>query len=476
MEVFRSTRRIVGFAAVGFIATISALVLLGMFAGGVQDTPPGVVNNTVARGAQVLTDPVPLAERLRSGFGYFAILAIAVLFSRNRRGIDWRVVTFGVLTQVGFALVLMKIGGKTFFNSVNDGFIWVLNYKDKGATFVFGSFQSGSTIIEAPLMTFAFYVLPTIIFFCCIMTVLYHLGVMQVIVKGVAWIMQKTMRTSGAETLSAASNIFLGQTEAPLLVKPFIKNMTGSELMTVMVGGFATIAGSVMALYIGFLNEYLPGVGGHLMAASVLNAPAGLFLAKIFYPEDSEPETRGTLKMNVEKLDANVIGAAARGASEGVMLAINVAAMLIAFVSVVALLNGLIELIFSQFGATGFTLERILGWVTYPFAWLMGIRTEDCAAVSTYLGEKLILTELWAYKHLGQDLAKPEFIIHTRSAEITTYALLGFANFASIGIQIGGIGGLAPERKGDLARLGLSAMIAGTFAAYLSACLAGVLL
>lgn len=467
-------RKTFGFATIGFLVAIAVFGSIGMMAG-----PPAAGSGwlqDVAKGSGLINDPVPIEDRVRSGIGYFAILAFAVLCSRDRRAIDKRLVIFGIITQVAFAWLLMRIGGKEFFNKVNDGFVWVLNFKDAGGNFVFGSFRMEQKEIEAPLMNFAFFVLPTIIFFCCLMTILYHVGVMQVIVKIVAWVMQKTMRTSGAETLSAASNIFLGQTEAPLLIKPYIEKLTMSELMAVMVGGFATIAGSVLALYIGFLTAYLPGVGGHLMAASVLNAPAGLFLAKIFHPEDGEPVTRGSLKMHVERPDANVVGAAARGASEGVMLAINVGAMLIGFIAVVALINGLIQLIFGQFGVKDLSLERILGWATYPFAWLMGIRNEDCGYVSSLLGEKLILTELWSYKHLGQDLAKPAITLHTRSAEIAMYALLGFANFASIGIQIGGIGGLAPSRRSDLARLGLKAMVAGTLAAYLSGCLAGVLL
>jgi CNT family concentrative nucleoside transporter len=251
--------------------------------------------------------------------------------------------------------------------------------------------------------------------------------------------------------------------------------MTQSELMAVMVGGFATIAGSVMALYVLFLKDVIPGIGGHLMAASVLNAPAGLYLSKIFYPEDGVPETRGTLRVNVERPDANVVGAAARGASEGVMLAINVAAMLLAFIAMVALVNGLLQLACGAVGFPNVNIERNLSWITYPFAWLMGVRGEDCGFVSTLLGEKLILTELWSYKHLAKDLASGGGEVHARSVVIVSYALLGFANFASIGIQIGGIGGLAPERRGDLAKLGVKAMVAGTFAAYLSACLAGAI-
>lgn len=463
-------RRAPGFVLTGFLATLAALAAIGSLAGGAPPQGP------LPAGARFVEEAVPLLDRARSAFGYFAILAVAFALSRHRRRIDWRVVMFGVLTQLAFAVLLFQFGGG-IFDTINDGFLWLANFTNEGASFIFGSFPSearGKKEIEGPLQNFAFLVLPTIIFFCCLMTVLYHLGIMQQIVKGVAWVMQKTMRTSGAETLSAASNIFLGQTEAPLLVKPFIARMTESELMAVMTGGFATIAGSVMALYVIFLKDQLPGIGGHLMAASVLNAPAGLFLAKMFVPETGNPETRGTLKVSVERLDPNVVGAAARGAGEGVQLALNVAAMLLAFIAMVALLNGLLGIVLGWLGIGGITIQGLLGWATYPFAWLMGVRTEDCGFVSTLLGEKLVLTELWSYKHLAQSLADPNVHVHQRSAVIVTYALLGFANFASIGIQIGGIGGLAPERRGDLARLGLRAMLAGTLAAYLSACLAGI--
>jgi CNT family concentrative nucleoside transporter len=322
---------------------------------------------------------------------------------------------------------------------------------------------------------FAFNVLPTIIFFCALMTVLYHLGIMQVAVKGMAWVMQRTMRTSGAETLSAAGNIFVGQTEAPLLIKPFVGAMTPSELNTVMVGGFATVAGGVLAAYVGILSGYFPDIAGHLLAASVMNAPAGLVLSKILVPETGEPVTRGTLRMEVERPDANVIGAAASGAAQGLQLALNVAAMLMAFIALVALLNAGLGWLGGLWGQDGLSLQWILGQLLRPLAWVMGVPWQDTTYVGGLIGIKTALNEFVAYGQLGADLAGG-IVIQPRSVIIATYALLGFANFSSIAIQIGGIGGLAPERKGEIARLGLKAMIAGNLAAFTSASIAGMLL
>jgi CNT family concentrative nucleoside transporter len=323
---------------------------------------------------------------------------------------------------------------------------------------------------------FAFNVLPTIIFFSALMTVLYHLGVMQLVVKGIAWVMQKTLRTSGAETLSASGNIFLGQTEAPLLIKPFVAAMTPSELNTVMVGGFATVAGGVLAAYVGMLSGWFPDIAGHLLAASVMNAPAGLVLSKILVPETGEPVTRGSLQMQVEKGDANVIGAAASGAAQGLQLALNVGAMLMAFIALVALLNAGLGWVGSFWGQDGLSLQWILGQLLRPLAWLMGVPWQDTTYVGGLIGIKASLNEFVAYSQLGADLAAGGITLQPRSVIIATYALLGFANFSSIAIQIGGIGGLAPERKGEIAKLGLKAMVAGNLAAFTSASIAGMLL
>ena len=297
--------------------------------------------------------------------------------------------------------------------------------------------------------SFAFNVLPTIIFFSALMTVLYHLGIMQVAVKGVAWVMQRTMRTSGAESLSAAGNIFVGQTEAPLLIKPFIDKMTMSELMAVMTGGFATVAGGVLAAYVGILLAYFPDIAGHLMAASVMSAPAALVVAKLMYPEDSEPETAGTLEVTVDKPDVNVIDAAARGASEGLFLALNVGAMLLAFIALTYMLNGLLGWAGGLVGWEGLTFELLLGWALAPLAWLMGVPWSDAPTVASLMGVKTVLNEFVAYFQLASTLSG-EHGLEPRSIIIVTYALSGFANFSSIAIQIGGIGGIAPSRRQDV--------------------------
>jgi CNT family concentrative nucleoside transporter len=297
---------------------------------------------------------------------------------------------------------------------------------------------------------------------------------MQWVVRGFAWIMLRTMGTSGAESLSAAGNIFVGQTEAPLLVKPFVKTMTKSELHSVMTGGFATVAGGVLAAYVGMLMVYFPDIAGHLIAASVMSAPAALAISKIMYPETEEPVTRGEVRMEIERTDANVIDAAARGASEGLSLALNVGAMLLAFIALLALVNGLLGWVTGLFGPP-ISIQTILGWLGAPIAWLMGTPWQDAQAVGTLIGEKTAVNEFVAYLHLA-DMLGEGAPLQARSVVIATYALCGFANFSSIAIQIGGIGGLAPERRGDLSRLGFRAMIAGTLASFMTACVVGILI
>jgi CNT family concentrative nucleoside transporter len=297
---------------------------------------------------------------------------------------------------------------------------------------------------------------------------------MQVVVKGIAWVMQKTLRTSGAETLSASGNIFLGQTEAPLLIKPFVPTMTRSELNTVMVGGFATVAGGVLAAYVGMLRGYFPDIAGHLLAASAMNAPAGLYLSKILMPETETPVTRGSLKMEVAKPGANIIEAAAGGAGQGMQLALNVGAMLMAFVALVALANFLLGWLGGLFGLEGLTLQLLLGQVLRPIAWLIGVPWNETSYVGGLIGIKVVLNEFVSYAQFGSDLGG-RVLLSPRTTIILTYALLGFANFSSIAIQIGGIGGLAPERRSEIAALGLRAMVAGNLAAFTSAAIAGML-
>jgi CNT family concentrative nucleoside transporter len=433
----------------------------------------------------------PLAQRLVGVVGVAVMIGIAVLLSHDRRRIDWRLVGAGLLLQVLFGLIVLKTdAGRAFFDQVGSIVTGLLGFQEQGARFIFGNLVESDVPVGTPgagggLDTsagyvantgayFAFNVLPTIIFFSALMSVLYYLNVMQLVVKGIAWVMQKTLRTSGAETLSASGNIFLGQTEAPLLIKPFVATMTPSELNTVMVGGFATVAGGVLAAYVGMLRGWFPDIAGHLLAASVMNAPAGLYLSKIIMPESGTPVTKGTLRMEVEKPGASVIEAAAGGAGQGLQLALNVGAMLMAFVALVALVNYLLGWVGGFFGYGDLTLQLLLGQVLRPIAWVMGVPWSETAYVGGLIGIKVVLNEFVAYAQFASQLAA-DVQLSPRSSVIMTYALLGFANFSSIAIQIGGIGGLAPERRSEIARFGLRAMIAGNLAAFTSASIAGML-
>lgn len=435
----------------------------------------------------------PILERLRSLLGLVLLVLVAWGLSVDRRRIPWRVVLWGVSLQLVFALFILKTPmGAGVFDAANRVVVALLGFTVDGAQFIFGNlvwnnvpvgtgevgngaFAATPGQVANTGAFFAFNVLPTIIFFSSLMTVLYHVGVMQLVVKGVAWVMQRTMRTSGAETLSAAGNIFVGQTEAPLLIKPFVEKMTMSELMAVMTGGFATVAGGVLAAYVGILLAYFPDIAGHLMAASVMSAPAALVVAKLMYPEDGKPVTADTLEVNVEKPDVNVIDAAARGASEGLFLALNVGAMLLAFIALIYMFNGLLGYVGGFFGQADLTFQVILGWLLSPLAWLMGVPWSDAGAVASLMGLKTVLNEFFAYFELAA-LLGGDTPLQPRSVIIATYALSGFANFSSIAIQLGGIGGIAPSRRHDLSRLGLRAMIAGSIAAFMTATVAGMIL
>ncbi len=456
---------------------------------------------------------ISLGDRLIGVLGMVTMIGLAVLMSYDRKRINWRLVASGVALQVGFGLIVLKTSvGRAFFQTLGNWISALLGFQEQGARFVFGNLvqsnvpvgtagANGALDTTGGMMAntgafFAFSVLPTIIFFSALMSVLYYLGVMQWIVKGLAWGMQKTLGTSGAETLSASGNIFLGQTEAPLLIKPFVGRMTQSELMTVMVGGFATVAGGVMAAYVGMLKDRFPDIAGHLLAASVMNAPAGLYLAKILKPETEVPVTAGSLELDVAETKAeapqletprrfsfrkksasaesSVIEAAANGAAQGVQLAINVAAMLMAFVALMAMLNAGLGWVGGFVGIENLSLQLILGTLLRPLAFVMGVPWADTAYVGGLIGLKTSLNEFVAYAQFAGDLGSG-MTLSPRSAVICTYALLGFANFSSIAIQIGGIGGLAPERRGEIAKFGLRAMIAGNLAAFISASLAGML-
>ena len=472
---------------------------------------------------------VTFGDRALSFVGIFVMVGIAWLLSAERKRVDWRLVGIGVGLQLFFAaFILITPIGKPIFDVATAAFTKVMSFTETGSRLIFGAYDQ---LQDSLLKTLAFGVLPTIIFFSSLMAVLYHLGVMQRVVSWMAWLMQRTMRTSGSETLSAAANIFVGQTEAPLMIRPYVATMTRSELMVVMVGGFATVAGGVMAVYVAFLEPHYPGIAGHLMAASVMSAPAALVIAKVMIPETESSQTKGEAKIAVEKIDANVIDAAARGAGEGLTLMLNVGAMLLAFVALVAMVNYLIALpsyaqhhsvleglwaslmsagsdlsaqgacnpalvkwegakaCVEQLSGLGATLpqavgpeqlwgvmsfERLFGYLFAPLAYMMGIPSQDVFAIGELLGAKVVLNEFVAYQQLTE-LAKAGQLTQ-RSVVIASYALCGFANFGSIAIQIGGIGGIAPSRRADLAKLGLRAMIGGTLAALMTASVAGVLL
>jgi|AP95_1055475.scaffolds.fasta_scaffold06915_2 CNT family concentrative nucleoside transporter len=484
----------------GAIATLWAAAAILIVTGASHSLGADVAEATVplAQATQQIVVPqgslgTPLLERLRSILGLLVLAGIAWGLSVDRKNVPWRIVLWGISLQIIFAFLILRTPlGAQVFDVMNTVVVALLGYTVDGASFIFGNLvydnvpvgngpagQGAFTATPGQVANtgafFAFNVLPTIIFFSSLMTVLYHVGIMQLAVKGVAFVMQRTMKTSGAETLSAAGNIFVGQTEAPLLIKPFVDRMTMSELMAVMTGGFATVAGGVLAAYVGILVAYFPDIAGHLMAASVMSAPAALVVAKLMYPEDEEPETAGTLEISIDKPDVNVIDAAARGASEGLFLALNVGAMLLAFIALVYMMNGILGWAGGLFGFEGLSFELILGWVLAPLAWLMGVPWVDAPTVASLMGVKTVLNEFFAYFQLAGALGSGTGL-QPRSIIIATYALSGFANFSSIAIQLGGIGGIAPGRRHDLSRLGLRAMIAGSIAAFMTATVAGMIL
>lgn len=436
-------------------------------------------------------------ERMMGVVGLGVMILIAYAMSENRKKVDWRLVWMGMLLQAIFAVIVLKTApGLWFFEKVSVVVDALLAFTEQGARFIFGNLAQsdppglvpvGATGPDGAFVQttsqwanagafFAFNVLPTIIFLSSLMSVLYYMGVMQPVVNGIAWVMQRTMRTSGAETLSASANIFLGQTESPLVVKPFVNRMTSSELFNVMVCGFATASGGVLAAYTLMLRDVVPNVAGHLLAATILQTPAAVVLAKIMVPETGQPETMGSMPVTVEQKDTNVIEAAASGASEGVALALNVGGMLIAFIALIAAVNAIISWGGGLVGHPEFTLQSILGFCLRPLAWVMGVPWRDTSYVASLIGLKTALNEFVAFGKFANDLRTNVVAVSPRSALIASYAIVGFANFSSIAIQVGGIGGMAPDRKSEIARLGLRGMIAGNLAAFMSACWAGMLL
>ena len=411
-------------------------------------------------------DLLDIADRARGVLGMFAILGVALFLSEKRSAISGRVVFWGLALQWGFGLLVLRVpAGIQSVDQAGKAVESVLDCALVGAKFVFGE----------PLVdrngpgqfVFAFRVLPTVIFVAALFAVLYHIGVMQWVVRAFAWVMLRLFGTSGAESLNVAASLFLGQTEAPLTIRPYLSKLTKSELLTVMTSGMAHVSGGVMAAYMAYGVE-----ARHILTAVIMTAPGSILLSKMLVPETEKPETLGTVHSTETSTDANVLDAASRGTRDGLHLALNIAAMLISFLALIALVNMGLGRLGDGLGYPGLSLQTILGWAMAPVAYLLGVAWEDCRAIGSLLGTRTVLNELIAYKDLG---ALKDTLID-RSFVIASFALCGFANISSIGIQLGGIGALAPDRRHDLARLGLKALLAGTLANYLSACIAGILL
>lgn len=434
-------------------------------------------------------------DYLRALLGIVIIIGVAYLLSGNRKAVTWRLVIIGLVIQLTFGLIIAKVGwAQQAFVFLSEKFVTFLSFAAKGAEFLYGDLSknsAGNPEVKHSLgFLFAFQALPTVIFFSAVTAGLYYLGVLQKIVYGFAWIMARTMRLSGSESLSAAANIFMGQTEAPLLVKPFIKNMTTSELHCLMVGGMATLAGSVLGAYVSFLGGGDPAAQAkfatYLLSASIMNAPAAIVLAKIFMPETEHDRIDRSLKVNKEQIGSNLVDAMASGAADGLKLALNIGAMLLAFIAIIYAINwilvdgigaatGLNQWVTESTGGTykGFSLQYILGQVFRVFAFFMGVDWSESLQVGSLLGQKMVINEFVAYLDLAA--MKEQGLLSEKAIRISTYALCGFANFSSIAIQIGGIGGMAPGRQGDLSRLGLRAMIAASLATMMTGTIAGAI-
>lgn len=423
----------------------------------------------------------------RGLLGIVCLLAAGYLLSENRSRINWRLVISGTLLQLVIAFALLKVGFiLRGFQYISRFFIELMNFTREGSIFLFGGLVSD---VDSFGFIFAFQVLPTIVFFSSLTSVLYYLNILQYIVYGLAWVMHKTMRLSGAESLAAAANIFVGQTEAPLVVKPYLEKMTRSEVMSLMTGGMATIAGAVLVAYIAILagtdTAQMTYFATHLLVASIISAPAALLTAKLLIPQTEEFDKE--LLIPRHRMGRNLLDATVLGATEGVKLAVNVAAMLLVFTAMIAMLN---YMIYHWIGGTlgvnesitawsdgrynGLTLQVILGFLLAPIAWIMGVPAGDLIVIGQLLGEKTILNEYYAYVSFGQ-LKHSGVIVNQKSIIIATYALCGFANFASVGIQIGGISAIAPGQRQNLSALGIKALIGGTIACFLTACIAGML-
>jgi len=436
---------------------------------GAAPQQPTAVDTTAARAQTpapaAAAAPRPLGARLRGLLGLAVLLALGVALSSNRRKISRRVVAWGLGLQAAFAIFVLRVPiGQQIFRALGTAVTWLLSFSYVGSQFVFGDIGAQHSKFG---LVFAFQVLPAIIFVSALFAIMYYLGIMQLVVKAFAIVMNKVMGASGAESLNVAASIFMGQTEAPLTIRPFLPTMTQSELMTVMTAGMAHVSGSIMAAYIAFGIE-----ARHLLTAVIMTAPGTIMMAKILEPETGTPETLGGVKVDIPRTDVNVVDAAARGTSDGLHLMLNVIAMLISFIALIALINGVLGFAHGYVRWVPENLQTMLGWLFFPIAWVMGVPGHDTSTIAGLLGTRMVLNEFIAFAQLGPLKSALDPVSFT----IATFALCGFANVSSVGIQIGGIGALAPNRKHDLARLGFRAMLAGTLANFLSATLAGMLL
>jgi len=461
-----SWRRVVFAFGVTFVCALVVFTLPRFVFNTLQGAQlPAVAQDTAAVPAAVQAPSRGIGTRLTGLFGLVLILAIGFALSRNRKAISWRVVAWGVGLQTVFAVFVLRVPiGQRIFSWLGATVTKILSFSYAGSEFVFGEIGKQHSSIG---VVFAFQIMPAIIFVSALFAIMYYLGIMQIVVKAFAVAMNKIMGASGAESLNVAASIFMGQTEAPLTIRPFLPRMTRSELMTVMTAGMAHVSGSIMAAYIAFGIE-----ARHLLTAVIMTAPGTIMMSKILEPETEVPETLGGVKVDIPRTDVNVLDAAARGTGEGLQLMLNVIAMLISFIALIALVNGLLGWVHEYVSFVPGNLQTVLGWIFRPIAWVMGVPWHDSGTIGGLLGERMVINEFIAYAHLGPLKASLDPVSFT----IATYALCGFANLSSVGIQIGGIGALAPERKHDLARLGFRAMIAGTLANFLSATLAGILL
>jgi CNT family concentrative nucleoside transporter len=416
-------------------------------------------------------------NQLVSAFGMATMVGIAWLFCKHKKSINWRTIGWATVLQVLFAVLVLKTPpGRWFFTAANNAAVGLIGFQEEGAKFVFGPLALPPGQPGSLGFFFAFQVLTSIVFLASLISILYYLGILQKIVLFFGKIMVHTCGTSGAETLNAVAVPFLGQTEAPILIKPYIEAMTESELLCLMVAGMSTIAAGVMVVYAGMLKPFFPDSAGQILAACMMEAPAALLMTKMLIPETGKPKTLGTVRLEYHEQATNVFEAAANGATTGIQLAFNVGAMLIAFMSLLAMVNGGFHVFFGWFGHPTIGLETLLGWALSPLAWIMGVPWKDCQIIGALIGEKTVLNEFVAYMHMSQwAAANAAAPMERRSFMIGIHALCGFANFLSIAIQIGGLGVLAPGRKADVARLGFYALLGGSLASFMTGCIAGML-